>query len=56
MIKQKPRITPQKAEEAAKSTLEFWSSLDGTKLDRIASKEKYADLAGPKRLVTLSNK
>lgn len=51
MIKQHKKITSDTAIAGAKRSLDFWASIDGTKLAKVTQKEKGMDLVGPKKSV-----
>jgi len=49
MIKQTKKFDADKATAAAKRSLDFWGTVDGTRLARVGHNEKEMDILGPEK-------
>lgn len=49
MIKHIKKIDPQKATIAAKRSLDFWATIDGSRLAKVGRSEKEMDIVGPRK-------
>lgn len=54
MIKQTKKIDSIKAMAAAKRSVDFWSTIDGSKLAKVGQSEKDMDIVGPEKKAKLA--
>ena len=49
MIKRTKKFDADKAMAAAKRSLDFWATVDGTRLAKVGNNEKEMDIIGPEK-------
>lgn len=49
MIKRTKKFDADKAMAAAKRSLDFWGTVDGTRLAKVGNNEKEMDIIGPEK-------
>jgi hypothetical protein len=54
MTQQATKISAEKANAAAKRSVDFWAKIDGTALAKVGLKEKEMDLVGQPKKHTLA--